>query len=96
MTKAASRHGTLHWVCNMAGCTQDEIANARAPDQTLYYQIYAKSDLSISEQEIKSAIALGYKGFALTVDAIRATKRERDMRLNIKEVEVCFIMCVNI
>ncbi|RAQ51221.1 oxidoreductase [Aspergillus flavus] len=42
-------------------------------------------DLSVTENEIKQAIALGYRAFALTVDAPRAGKRERDVRLTIEE-----------
>jgi len=88
MTKAAGKHGILHWVCNMAGCTQQEMADARVPDQILYWQIYAMSDLEVTKKEIKLAIERGYKGFALTVDAIRAGKRERDLRASIDEDEV--------
>ncbi|KAM0811540.1 putative Cytochrome b2 [Seiridium cardinale] len=85
MTKATGKHGVLHWVCNGAGCTQEEMAAARTADQTLYWQIYMKADLKISEQEIRNAVALGYKGFALTIDAIRAGKRESDVRASLSE-----------
>lgn len=88
MTKAAAKQGALHWVCNMAGCSQQEMANIRAPNQTLFWQIYAMQDLAKTEREIRQAVVLGYKGFALTVDAIRAGKRERDMRVGIEELEV--------
>ncbi|EAU37315.1 predicted protein [Aspergillus terreus NIH2624] len=83
LTQAAGKHGVLHWVCNMAGCSQKQIADARGPAQTLYWQIYAMNDLSVTEKEIKQAIALGYRGFALTVDAIWSGKRERDLRLSV-------------
>jgi L-lactate dehydrogenase (cytochrome) len=59
------------------------MSEARAPDQTTFWQIYARSDLEITTQEVKQAVNLGYKGFALTVDAIRAGKRERDLRASI-------------
>ncbi|PVH74230.1 oxidoreductase [Cadophora sp. DSE1049] len=88
MTKAAAKHGILHWVCNMASCTQQEMTDARAPGQTTFWQIYAMSDLAVTEREIKQAVIQGYKGFALTVDAIRAGKRERDIRVGIDEIEV--------
>lgn len=88
MTQAAAKNGVLHWVCNMAGCTQEEMACARAPNQTTYWQIYAKTDLEVTEKEIRRAIELGYKGFALTVDAIRGGKRERDLRMEAAEYEV--------
>ncbi|KAJ4375341.1 hypothetical protein N0V83_002427 [Neocucurbitaria cava] len=83
MTKAAAKHGILHFVCNNAGCTQQEMADARDPSQVLFWQIYAMKDLEVTKREIKQAIASGYKGFALTVDAIYVGKRERDMRLSI-------------
>ncbi|KFA51623.1 hypothetical protein S40293_03960 [Stachybotrys chartarum IBT 40293] len=85
LTKAAARHDILHWVCNNAGCSKEETANARLHNQTLYWQIYAKSDLHESEREIKEALRLGYKAFALTVDAVRAGNRERDLRVGLEE-----------
>ncbi|KAF7623828.1 hypothetical protein F9C07_2229228 [Aspergillus flavus] len=42
-------------------------------------------DPSVTENEIKQAIALDYRAFALTVDAPRAGKRVRDVRLTIEE-----------
>ncbi|KAH8898696.1 oxidoreductase [Thozetella sp. PMI_491] len=85
ITKAAGRRGVLQWVSNAAGCSQGEIADARIPGQILYWQIYAMADLAITEKEIRSAIERGYKGFALTVDAIVTGNRERDRRLAIEQ-----------
>lgn len=45
------------------------------------------TDLEVTEKQIKEAVRLGYKGFALTVDAIRAGKRERDLRMAIVDTE---------
>ncbi|KAF7560360.1 hypothetical protein G7046_g3778 [Stylonectria norvegica] len=84
LTKAAGRHNVLHWVCNNAGCSMKDMAAARADAQTLYWQIYAKTDLKESDKEIKQAIELGYTGFCLTVDAIRAGIRERDLRVGLE------------
>lgn len=94
LTQAAGKHGVLHWVCNMTGCSQKQIADARGPVQTLYWQIYAMNDLSVTEKEIKQAIALGYRGFALTVDAIWSGKRERDVRLSVDDVSMEFLQIV--
>ena len=94
MAKAASQHGILQWVCNNAGCSQQEMADARGPNQVLFWQIYAMTDLAVTEKEIKQAIASGYRGFCLTVDAIHVGKRERDMRMNIAESEVSLSGCV--
>lgn len=63
------------------------MANARAPDQILYWQVYAMTDLEVTEKQIKEAVRLGYKGFALTVDAIRAGKREQDLRMATVDTE---------
>lgn len=88
MTKAAAKHDVLQWVNNNPGWSQTEIANARAPGQFLYWQIYPKADLSITESQVKQAIDNGYGGFALTVDAIRVGKRERALRVNMADVDV--------
>ncbi|OKL55452.1 hypothetical protein UA08_09279 [Talaromyces atroroseus] len=88
LTRAAAKHDILHWVCNMAGYTQSEISDARnaeAKEQKLFWQIYALSDLAVTEKEIRNAIKLGYKGLALTADAIRAGKRERDVRTSLPD-----------
>lgn len=86
LTRAAAQHGILQWVCNNAGCSQAEMAQARGPGQTLYWQIYAMKDLDTTRKEIQEAVALGYRGFALTVDAIQVGKRERDIRQSIAEM----------
>jgi len=72
----------------MAGCTQKEIVAAKNPGQPLYWQIYALNDLAKTEREIKKAISLGFTGFALTVDTVRAGKRERDTRAMLLETLV--------
>ncbi|KAH8886580.1 oxidoreductase [Thozetella sp. PMI_491] len=87
LTKAAGKHGVLHWVCNNAGCTKEQMADTRAPNQTLFWQVYVKADLKASEREVREAITLGYKAFALTVDAIRPGKRETDIRVSLAEDE---------
>lgn len=84
LTQAAGKNGILHWVPNNTGCGPKQLADARTETQTLYWQIYAMEDLSVTEKEVKDAIDLGYRAFALTVDAIHVGKRERDLRLIIK------------
>ena len=85
LTQAAGDNGLLHWVCNNAGRSQTDIADARNPGQVLFWQIYAKSDLRVTEMEIRKAEQLGFKALALTVDAIRPGKRERDVRARIED-----------
>ncbi|KAL5341756.1 FMN-dependent dehydrogenase-domain-containing protein [Aspergillus crustosus] len=83
LTRAAGRDGILHWTCSMSSFSIDEMAEACAPGQVAYWQIYAMNDLEVTERQVKRAVKLGYKGFALTVDAIWAGKRERDLRANL-------------
>lgn len=85
LTQAAGDNDMLHWVCNNAGRSQIDIAKARKPGQVLFWQIYAKSDLSVTEEEIRQAEKLGFKAVALTVDAIWPGKRERDLRAQLDE-----------
>ncbi|KAL2825059.1 oxidoreductase [Aspergillus cavernicola] len=82
LTRAAARHGILHWTCSNSSFPLPEMASARAPGQTTYWQIYAAADLAVTEEQVKRAVQLGYKGFALTVDAIWSGKRESDLRAN--------------
>lgn len=92
LTKAAAKHGVLHWISNVAGCSQKEMTAAKALGQNQCWQIYAMSDLAVTEKEIKQAVKDGFKGFCLTVDAIRAGKRERDMRMELDEDEVSAVI----
>jgi L-lactate dehydrogenase (cytochrome) len=87
LTRAAARHGILHWVCNNGHVSQKAMSEARAPGQTTFWQIYAMSDLEITTQQVQQAIKLGYRGFALTVDAVRPGKRERDLRAGLAQSE---------
>jgi len=53
---------------------------AAVPEQTLFFQLYKHANDSIAEQRVKEVESLGYKAIFLTVDAIVAGNRERDIR----------------
>jgi L-lactate dehydrogenase (cytochrome) len=61
------------------------MANAKSEGQTLFWQIYAMTDLSVTEREVRIVGELGYRGFALAADAVRMRKKERGSRLNVEE-----------
>jgi len=84
-TEAAAKHDILQWACSNAGSTLKEMSDARACGQVLYWQIYAFKNLADTAKQIERAVAAGYRGFALTVDAVQVGKRERDMRFTIAE-----------
>ena len=86
-TQAAARHGILQWACSNAGSTLKEMSHARIHGQTLYWQIYAFKDLEATTKQVEQAVAEGYRGFALTVDAVHVGKRERDIRFTLAESE---------
>jgi L-lactate dehydrogenase (cytochrome) len=61
-----------------------EIAAARvSPDQSLFFQLYKKRDSALALQKIREVEALGYNAIFLTVDAVVAGNRERDIRAHI-------------
>jgi L-lactate dehydrogenase (cytochrome) len=57
------------------------MANARGEGQTLFWQIYAMTDLGVIEREVRRVVELGCRGFTLAADAVRMRKKERDSRL---------------
>jgi len=54
--------------------------NAAIPSQTLFFQLYKHAKDSVAEERVREIDSLGYKAIFLTVDAIVAGNRERDIR----------------
>ncbi len=68
-------------VSSNASLSFAQIAEARVtPDQPLFFQLYKHRDDKIAEQRVREVISLGYSAIFLTVDAICAGNRERDIR----------------
>lgn len=57
-----------------------EIAKAAHPGQTLFFQLYKPHDNILAEQRVRAVEEAGYKAIFLTVDAVIAGRRERDIR----------------
>ena len=57
---------------------------AAAPDTERWLQLYCFSDRAVTEAIIAEAVQSGFKAIALTVDAPRAGRRERDLRTGVK------------
>lgn len=51
-----------------------------APNQPLFFQLYKNTNDAIALERVREVERLGYKAFFLTVDAIVAGNRERDLR----------------
>lgn len=81
ITRGCARTGIIQMVSSNASLSYAQIAEARVtPDQPLFFQLYKHRDDKIAEQRVREVIALGYKAIFLTVDAICAGNRERDIR----------------
>jgi 4-hydroxymandelate oxidase len=76
--RGAGATGTLMVASTLATRTLEEIAEvATGP---LWFQLYVYKDRRISEALVRRAEAAGYRALALTVDAPRLGRRERDVR----------------
>jgi isopentenyl diphosphate isomerase/L-lactate dehydrogenase-like FMN-dependent dehydrogenase len=83
MARAAGAVGTAMCLSTIATATPAAVA-AAAPETERWLQLYCFSDRSVTEAIIAEAVECGYKAIALTVDAPRAGRRERDLRTGVK------------
>lgn len=68
-------------VSSNASLSYAQIAEARlSPAQPLFFQLYKHRDDRIAEERVREVVSLGYNAIFLTVDAITAGNRERDIR----------------
>lgn len=68
-------------VSSNASLSAEEIANARiSPSQPLFFQLYKRRADDVAEKHVREIEALGYNAIFLTVDAVIAGHRERDIR----------------
>ncbi|KAF8349943.1 FMN-dependent dehydrogenase-domain-containing protein [Amanita rubescens] len=70
----------IQMVSSNASLPFHEIAKATHPGQTLFFQLYKPHDNIQAEQRVRAVEEAGYKAIFLTVDAIVAGRRERDIR----------------
>lgn len=81
ITKGAGRTGIIQMVSTNASFSASEVAAARVSlTQPLFFQLYKKREDSEAEKLVKEVEALGYNAIFLTVDAIIAGRRDRDIK----------------
>ncbi|KAF9786874.1 FMN-dependent dehydrogenase-domain-containing protein [Thelephora terrestris] len=81
ITRGAGRTGVIQMVSTNASFSASEIYAARvSPTQPLFFQLYKKRDDSEAEKLVQEVEALGYNAIFLTVDAIVAGRRDRDIK----------------
>ncbi|KIM79769.1 hypothetical protein PILCRDRAFT_98049 [Piloderma croceum F 1598] len=82
LTRGAHRTNIIQIVSSDASLSYEAIADARPdPNQVLWFQLYKNKDRVKAEARVREAVKLGYKAICLTVDAIVAGNRERDIRV---------------
>jgi L-lactate dehydrogenase (cytochrome) len=80
ITKGAFDEGIIQMVSSNASLSPDAIMQASDHTQPLFFQLYKHSNDVIAEKRVREIETLGYKAIFLTVDAIVAGNRERDIR----------------
>ncbi len=79
MARAAAAAGTIMTLSTIATSHPAEIA-AEAPAAPRWFQLYCFRDHGVTDALIAEAVESGFDAIALTVDAPRAGRRERDLR----------------
>ncbi len=79
MARAAAAAGTAMVLSTLATATPAEVAKA-APGAPRWFQLYVFKDRGVTRALVDKADEAGYLAIALTVDAPRLGRRERDLR----------------
>jgi isopentenyl diphosphate isomerase/L-lactate dehydrogenase-like FMN-dependent dehydrogenase len=79
MARAAASTGSLMCLSTIATAAPREVCDA-APGAARWFQLYLFRDRGVTMALAEEAIDCGYAAIALTVDAPRAGRRERDIR----------------
>jgi isopentenyl diphosphate isomerase/L-lactate dehydrogenase-like FMN-dependent dehydrogenase len=79
MARAAAAAGTIMTLSTIATSTPAEVA-AGAPPAPRWFQVYVLEDRGVTRALVDQAVDEGFTALALTVDAPRAGRRERDFR----------------
>ena len=79
MARAAAGAGTVMCLSTLATARPSEVA-AAAPEARLWFQLYCFRDRGVTRALLSEAAEAGFRAVALTVDAPRPGRRERDLR----------------
>ncbi|KAH9486795.1 Cytochrome b2, mitochondrial [Psilocybe cubensis] len=80
ITRAACKEGIIQMISSNSSFSAADIMASADQSQTLFFQLYKHRDDDIAERRVREMENLGYKAIFLTVDAIVAGNRERDIR----------------
>jgi isopentenyl diphosphate isomerase/L-lactate dehydrogenase-like FMN-dependent dehydrogenase len=79
MARAAADAGTVMCLSTLATARPGEVA-AAAPEAPRWFQLYCFRDRGLTRALLSEAAEAGFRAVALTVDAPRPGRRERDLR----------------
>ena len=79
MARAAAAAGTVMCLSTIATARPREVAEA-APGGRRWFQLYCFKDRAVTSALMQEAVESGFEAIAVTVDAPRAGRRERDFR----------------
>ncbi|KAF8973898.1 cytochrome b2 [Flammula alnicola] len=80
ITRGAFKEGIIQMVSSNASLSPNAIMAAADQSQVLFFQLYKHRNDKIAEKRVRDIEKLGFKAIFLTVDAIVAGNRERDIR----------------
>ena len=81
ITRGAGKCNIIQMVSSNSSLSFAEVAAARvSPDQPLFFQLYKHTKDALALELIREVEALGYSAIFLTVDAVAAGNRERDLK----------------
>ncbi len=86
MARAAAKASTIMTLSTIATSRPSEIA-AECPAAPRWFQLYCFRDRGVTQALVDEAVDSGFGAIALTVDAPRAGRRERDFRVSFEVPE---------
>lgn len=81
IARGAGKENVIQMISTLSSNSLEEIAQARIPGATQWFQLYINEDRKITKELVKKAEDLGMKAIFITVDAPSLGNREKDKRL---------------
>jgi len=80
LTRGAARTNIIQMVSSNSSLSYEEIMAAASPSQPIFFQLYKNVNDAVAEKRVRDVERLGYKSIWLTVDAVVAGNREKDIK----------------
>ena len=81
IARGAGKEGVIQMISTLSSMSLKEIADARVPGATQWFQLYINEDRKVAREMVKEAEELGMKAIFITVDAPSLGNREKDKRM---------------